>query len=218
MDATTTTPTWLDLFDWRQRVAALYQTRNASLRAGDDPAQVCQTFRQGRDALFKAHPQSPLSPAVRATFTTLPYFAYDPAFRVTATLTPVVDGDANYSGVTPAGMQYRRAGIIGATPFTLHVYWIDVYGGGLFIPFRDPSNDNGSYSGGRYLIDTVKGSDLYRPHDPDALGYQGGEVVVDFNYAYNPSCAYDDRWFCPLAPRENALPVAILAGEKAWHV
>jgi uncharacterized protein (DUF1684 family) len=101
---------------------------------------------------------------------------------------------------------------IGGTTCSLGLYWIDVYGGGLFLPFRDRTAPERSYGGGRYLVDTVKGSDLPPPSD-----WLAGSVVLDFNYAYNPSCAYDPRWVCPLAPRENWLPIPIHAGERAYE-
>ena len=105
------------------------------------------------------------------------------------------------------------------------MYWIDVYGGGLFLPFRDATCPDESYGGGRYLFDTVKGNDFLRLDVSDAAaaagdqvsGYLGGLVILDFNYAYNPSCAYDERWVCPLAPNENRLPVPIRAGERKFH-
>src|SRR6185437_16744973 len=105
---------------------------------------------------------------------------------------------------------------------TLAVYWIDVYGGGLFLPFRDATSGGETYGAGRYLHDTVKGSDLLRLDESAitvsaASGYTGGRILLDFNYAYNPSCAYDPRWVCPLTPPENRLTVAIRAGERAYH-
>ena len=72
------------------------------------------------------------------------------------------------------------------------------YGGGLFVPFRDATSGAETYGGGRYLLDTVKGSDL---------GEEDGQLVLDFNFAYNPSCSYDPRWVCPLSPPANRLPV-----------
>ena len=81
------------------------------------------------------------------------------------------------------------------------------YGGGLFLPFLDETNTNETYGGGRYLYDTIKGADL---------GTNGSTLVLDFNFAYNPSCAYDDRWTCPLAPRENRLSFPVQAGEKSF--
>ncbi|MFI5048843.1 MAG: DUF1684 domain-containing protein [Gaiellales bacterium] len=75
------------------------------------------------------------------------------------------------------------------------------YGGGLFLPFGD---GDATYGGGRYLLDTVKGSDL---------GEADGGIVLDFNFAYNPSCAYDPRWTCPLSPLDSRLAIPVDAGE-----
>lgn len=86
------------------------------------------------------------------------------------------------------------------------------YGGGLFLPFRDATSSKETYGGGRYLFDTVKNTDGL------ALELTAGspDIAIDFNFAYNPSCAYDARWACPLAPRENWLPVPVRAGEKVF--
>jgi uncharacterized protein len=75
------------------------------------------------------------------------------------------------------------------------------------LPFKDLTSASETYGGGRYLLDTIKHADL---------GAENGRLVMDFNYAYNPSCAYDPRWHCPLAPAENSLPVRIAAGEKRY--
>jgi uncharacterized protein (DUF1684 family) len=84
------------------------------------------------------------------------------------------------------------------------------YGGGLFLPFRDATSGVETYGGGRYLFDTVKNTDggclEITPGSP--------HVVIDFNYAYHPSCCYDPRWACPLAPPENRLALAVRAGER----
>ena len=108
---------------------------------------------------------------------------------------------------------------LGGQAMSLTVFWIDVYGGGLFLPFRDATCPTESYGAGRYLFDTVKGSGFEHATPPsgDATGYSGGEIIIDFNYAYNPSCAYDARWACPLAPRENWLQQAIRAGERKFE-
>jgi uncharacterized protein (DUF1684 family) len=87
----------------------------------------------------------------------------------------------------------------------LALYWFEGYGGGLWLPFSDASCGTETYGGGRYLSDTIKGADL---------GISGSEILLDFNFAYNPSCAYDDRWSCPLSPSENRLPFAVNAGER----
>lgn len=219
-------PTWLDLYDWRDRVAAMYRDRAAALRAGEAPELVLQRFRSAKDALFASHPQSPLDQAGRAAFAGLRYFDYDPALRVEAMLTP---DEAEESVVAPSSgphaMPLRRAALLDFTlvgaPVHLPVYWIDVYGGGLFLPFRDATCPDESYGAGRYLFDTVKGSTFEQVESPNtatgAMGYAGGRVILDFNYAYNPSCAYDVRWVCPLAPRENWLTLPVRAGERDYH-
>lgn len=102
----------------------------------------------------------------------------------------------------------RRIGAVDLPVGRLALFWIDVYGGGLFVPFRDGTSGNGTYGGGRYLLDTVKGADLGSTAD--------GRLILDFNFAYHPSCHYDPRWSCPLAPRENWLAARIEAGERSY--
>ena len=223
-------PTWLDLYDYRLRVARLYQEREAALRAGEDEAAIWQRWRAGRDLLFADHPQSALSVEQHQRFTGLRYFPYNPVLRQEARLEPeTAEEELALEASGAHAMRFRRAGRvrfeIDQTPLQLMVYWIDVYGGGLFLPFRDATCGQESYGGGRYLFDTVKGSDFVSLEAGAAdatgasqeLGYQGGRIILDFNYAYNPSCAYDPRWVCPLAPNENRLPVPIRAGEQAFH-
>jgi uncharacterized protein (DUF1684 family) len=76
----------------------------------------------------------------------------------------------------------------------------------MFLSFADATSGRETYGACRYLLDTVKGADL---------GERGGELVIDFNFSYNPSCAYDPRWVCPLAPPGNRLAVPVRAGERA---
>lgn len=230
-DTNDTAPTWLDLYDWRCRVAAMYRERARRIAAGDDPVAVWDAFRAMKDALFASHPQSPLERASRATFRGLTYFPYDPAYCVTATLTPEAPETSEDEVMAPSSgpnaMPLRRAGRVTFTlagaAISLAVYWIDVYGGGLFLPFRDATSGSDTYGAGRYLHDTVKGSDLLRlddtngAYDANTTGYAGGRVLLDFNFAYNPSCAYDPGWVCPLTPAENRLAVAIRAGEQSYH-
>jgi uncharacterized protein (DUF1684 family) len=229
------------LYDYRRRFARLYQEREQALRAGEEPEAVLQHFRQAKDALFAGHPQSALEAEQRRTFTGLDYFPYDAVLCVEAQLVPLASTEQpTLEASGPHAMGFERAARLSFTlegrPLELMVYWIDVYGGGLFLPFRDSTCGVESYGGGRYLFDTVKGSDflplerLKAPSGPaDAnAGYAGGgyaggvqgyvgRIVLDFNYAYNPSCAYDPRWVCPLAPSENRLPLPIRAGERAFH-
>jgi uncharacterized protein (DUF1684 family) len=93
---------------------------------------------------------------------------------------------------------------------SLDAWWLDSYGGGLFVPVKDGLAGTRTYGAGRYLLDTVKGSDLGGDLDP-ATGR--GSLVVDLNFAYNPSCAYDPAWMCPLAPPGNTLADPVPAGE-----
>jgi uncharacterized protein len=233
-ERTEQTPTWLDLYDWRQRVARMYQDREAALRLGEDPLLVLRRFRATKDALFKRHPQSPLSPEERRHFSGLSYFPYEPSLRVDALLEPETsDLEEQLDASGPHSMRFRRAGRVrfatGEAEGELMVYWIDVYGGGLFLPFRDATTGQETYGGGRYLFDTVKGSDFLRMDvedepDPDmeigagrGMGFAGGRIILDFNYGYNPSCAYDARWICPLSPPENRLPFPVRAGERVWQ-
>ena len=92
---------------------------------------------------------------------------------------------------------------------TLDLFWLEGYGGGLFVPFRDATAGSETYGAGRYLLDTVKGADL---------GVESGRLVFDFNFAYNPSCAYDPRWACPLAPPGNRLSVEARAGDVTSEI
>jgi uncharacterized protein len=93
-------------------------------------------------------------------------------------------------------------------PTSLSLFWILGYGGGVFLPFRDATNGKETYGGGRYLLDTIKHADL---------GLENRKLVLDFNFAYNPSCAYHPRWDCPLAPAENWFKIPVQGGEKAFR-
>ena len=88
---------------------------------------------------------------------------------------------------------------------TRELYWLEGYGGGVFLPVADATSGKTTYGAGRYVLDTVKGADL---------GTDGERLVLDFNFAYNPSCAYDPAWVCPLATPSNRLSVPIEAGER----
>jgi uncharacterized protein (DUF1684 family) len=193
MTQTDTSPTWLDLYDYRRRVAALYQKRELREATGGDPAAIWDNWREERDWLFKEHPQSALNAEDRASFTALRYFAYDPTLRIEATLAPQpAQGSEELPSSGPRPVQYPRAGVISFTldgaPMSLAVYWIDVYGGGLFLPFRDATSGTETYGAGRYLFDTVKGSDFLRLDNDAGItpGYAGSRVLLDFNYAYSP--------------------------------
>ncbi|MCA9915428.1 MAG: DUF1684 domain-containing protein, partial [Anaerolineae bacterium] len=167
-------------------------------------------FRETRDQLFGKHSQSALTLEQRQHFQGLRYYDYDPAYRVTAAV-EVLQNPASYEiDAGDDGSVIIQE--IGRASFTLPtgtgslgIFWITGYGGGIFIPFRDLTNGDTTYGGGRYLLDTIKGADL---------GAEEQELILDFNYAYHPSCYYNPRWTCPLAPMQNRLPFPIFAGEK----
>ena len=90
---------------------------------------------------------------------------------------------------------------------TLALYWMAGYAGGIFLPFRDTTNGSATYGAGRYLLDTAKGADL-------GGDVAAGRLILDFNFAFHPSCAFDPRWSCPLAPPDNRLDIAVEVGER----
>ena len=199
---------YLDLVDWRRRVGDLYRL------TGPD---ALTEFRRGRDELFRTHSQSPLED--REGFAGIDYYPADPVFRVAAAFAPSAAGGELVidTGGEDGAIRYRRAGhlrfVLAGTECSLLVLAMIAYGGGLFLPFKDATSRSETYGGGRYLFDTVKNTDGL------ALEFEARskQVVIDFNYAYNPSCAYSPRWACPLAPPENTLPIAIRAGEKIFR-
>ena len=195
------------LLHYRRTVADLY----AAIRRGqNDPIATCTHFRRAKDRLFATHPQSPLDTVQKAMFTGLEYYDYDPRWRF------VLPVDSNVEPTRielPAGSDgtviLERFGqvhlpIDGQT-YPLSLFWIVGYGGGVYVAFRDATNGHETYGGGRYLLDTIKHADL---------GQEGDGLILDFNYSYYPSCAYNERWVCPLPPRENWLPIPIPAGER----
>jgi len=196
--------TALEVADWRRRVFALY----AEVRAATDLPAAHDSWRRGRDELFASHPSSPLLPEDRADFTGLPVKPYNPDWRFEVALQPApeqrMDVETGTDGIVP----FERIGLVDVPGVgSLDVWRLASYGGGIFVPIKDAlaGKRGGTYGGGRYLLDTVKGADL--GSTPDSL-------VLDFNFAYNPSCAYDPAWACPLAPPGNTTLVEIPAGER----
>lgn len=193
------------LWDWRRRVTELY----ASVRAERDPQRAWHAWRSERDAMFRDHPQSPLEPG--RGFTGLDLFPYDRALVFHVKLLPI-------AGAAVVTVEAGSDGAIRLQPFAcsqglqdrlggeLTLYWVLGYGGGVFLPFADATSGRETYGAGRYLLDTIKGADLGNAAD--------GLTVLDFNFAYNPSCAYSPRYVCPLAPPTNRLPKAVMAGER----
>ena len=196
----------LDLLDYHRRVSELY----AAIRAGGTNESTHAPWRQQRDELFVEHPQSALDSHQKRAFTALRYFAYDPAHDALGDFQPnSADAPLKYElsedGATELSPIGKVTFSLPEGRASLSAYWIAGYGGGIFIPFGDASNGTLTYGGGRYLYDSIKGADL---------GTRDGKLIMNFNYAYNPSCAYNARWTCPLPPSENKLPFAIPVGEK----
>jgi uncharacterized protein (DUF1684 family) len=210
-DGSTTDRLWLA--DWRRRVAALYADVRAM--AATDPAAALAHWRAVRERLFREHPQSPVPRDGRPGFASR-HFDHDPGLRFEVSLEPAPPPapgafalELPNSGADT--LSFSRIGTV-TLPLPegerrLSVFWMAGYSGGLFIPFRDATNGRETYGAGRYLVDGAKSADL--GGDPAT-----GTLVLDFNFAYQPSCAFDPRWACPLAPPENRLDVAIRAGER----
>jgi uncharacterized protein (DUF1684 family) len=202
-----TTNVHLELLDWRRRVAELF----VELRRRVADAETLAWFRAQKDALFREHPQTPLLPERRANFQGLAYWPYDPAMRVVARFSEAEQRPGGPAAGGPGEVAFHRIGTLrfelNGQPLELGAHWIEGYAGGLFVPFRDATCGSETYGGGRYLVDSIKSADL-------GSDLHAGTVVLDFNYAYHPSCAYDPRWPCPLAPPENRLSIPIRCGER----
>ena len=201
----------LTLAHWRRTVAALYADVRA--HAASDPAGAAARFRAERDRLFAEHADTPIPRARRAGWRGSRWYPYDPAWRTIATVIPEVTGaDASFEIPLAADGAVRctrfatAAFAVKGREASLPLYWFEGYGGGLWLPFTDATSGAQTYGGGRYLYDTIKGADL---------GTEPQRLVLDFNFAYNPSCAYDEHWSCPLAPPGSRLPFAVEAGEKS---
>jgi len=198
---------YLDLADYRRKVQAIY----ASVRNWTMPVERrWRYWVMARDELIGHHPQSALSNQQQGNFPGLLYYPYDPGLRRLVEIEAEVESEILDVSLKEDGtFRMQRIGRlrfgINGQSVSLSLFRVLGYAGGLFLPFRDTSV--GTYQGTRYLLDTVKGADL---------GVEQGKMVIDFNFAYNPSCAYHPRWICPLAPAENWLKVPINAGEKAY--
>lgn len=197
--------TAVEIVDWRRRVFALY----SAVRTSDSPEEAHELWRIERDDLMLHHPATPLLPADRALFEGLPIASYDPRWRFELPILPAEPGAFDFATGTDGVVPFERVGVVEVPDVgSLDVWRLASYGGGLFIPVRDAlsGTQGGTYGGGRYLIDTIKGADL----GSDAVAET---IVLDFNFAYNPSCAYDPAWACPLAQPGNVLSTAVPVGE-----
>jgi uncharacterized protein len=160
-------------------------------------------FRAEKDGFFQRHPQSPLTPEQRRVFTGLQYFPENDALRLEVTVEPLKDQEPIQMQTSTGGVQdYIRFGKfrfqVDGQEAKLTIYQNE---NGFFLPFVDSLAGKETYPAGRYL-------------EPEAL--PGNRFHVDFNLAYNPYCAYNEMWSCPITPPENRLKVPIRAGEKLF--
>jgi uncharacterized protein len=195
----------LDLLAYRREVSAIY----AEVRRRGAGEDTWRWWTAARDTLFAEHPASPFV-AGGVDFAGLAYHAYDPALHL-GELEPepaepyeLTIGHSG-GGVTPARrfatLDLEVAGVHGR----VSVFWLDVYGGGVFVPLRDATNGDTTYGGGRYALDTAKAADL---------GGSDGRLTIDLNFAFHPSCVHDPRWSCPLAPPDERLEAPVVGGER----
>jgi uncharacterized protein len=163
-----------------------------------------ERFRREKDDFFRSHPDSPLTADQRRSFAGLRYFPPNPAFDLTLDLEPNEPvTEVEIQTTTGEVRIYERFGRIA---FTVdgRMVGLTVYRSEdeFFLPFADSLAGSETYGAGRYL-------------EPESLA--DGRLHVDFNLAYNPYCAYNARWSCPITPAENRLPVAIRAGEMTFQ-
>ena len=196
----------LDVADWRIDMFGIYaQVREI---AKTDPHDAHVVWRNERDELFVHHPASPLLDQKRDDFHGLSYFDYDPAMCFEAVVEPADPETREVTTGTDGVVTFERVGVVNPDGIgSLDVWRLTGYGGGIFIPVKDAlaGQDGGTYGAGRYLVDTIKGAHL---------GLNSTSLILDFNFAYNPSCAYDPRWLCPLAGPGNTVATETRAGER----
>ena len=167
-------------------------------------------FREQIDDFMQFHPQSPLDDDQRAAFTGLAYYDDNSALRLTVRVERLPGDEPPVEMETSTGdaRSFRRYGTftfeVDGQPARVTIY-SDAAGEEFFLPFKDATNGDETYGAGRYL-------DNQRP---GLLSLGGDRFEIDFNFAYNPYCAYSPYFSCPLPPRENWLKVPIRAGEKA---
>ena len=197
----------IDLLEWKHSIFDLY----AGIRATDDPPAAWRHWRVTRDSMYRSHSQSPIPTKSRADFAGCDFYDYDPSWRTTAAIEDAEPAHRDISASTGGTFSFIRIGIarfaLQGAEHELELGWNDGYGGGIFLAFTDETTGATTYGGGRYLIDTVKGADL-------GFDRAARTAVLDFNFAFNPSCSYDPRWACPLAPPGNRLPIPVTSGEQ----
>ena len=177
-----------------------------------DVVKEISIFRKERDNFFKSHPRSPLKESDRLNFHQLSYYPIDLRYRFQGKIELYsidIRAPRYYvTFLTNKGTQkrYVRYGQFrlkwNGKEYTLQIFK-SILSDMLFIPFKDKTNGKETYSSGRYV-------------DAEVL-IPGYETTIDFNEAYNPSCAYNERFTCPIPPEENTLDMEVHAGEKKFR-
>ena len=163
-----------------------------------------EEFRAEKDEFFKTHPQSPLTPEQKRDFSSLKYFPENGSLRLEVKVELLNDDQPMQMQTTTGNVQmYSRYGrfkfLVDEQEAELTIYQSEH---GYFLPFVDSLAGKETYPAGRYL-------------EPEEL--PGDRFLVDFNIAYNPNCAYNEVWSCPITPAENRLSVPVRAGEMIFH-
>jgi uncharacterized protein (DUF1684 family) len=196
-------------------IGFLFFSAGTPLFGGDENRGVIKTeeervmkWRKERDQFFKTHQRSPLTPEEKKRFKRLEYFPFDPHHYFLGRIERYIlhINDPKYYGtfLTNKGTnkRYIRYGkfhfLLNSQDHGIEVYK-SILSDTLFVPFKDLTNGKETYEGGRYI---------------DAEILPGYKMVLDFNMAYSPSCAYNDKFTCAIPPKENFLEIAIRAGEK----
>ena len=162
-----------------------------------------ERFRQEKDEFFRTSPHSPLTPDQQQEFDSLDYFEVNPDLDLEVELEKIQEEEKVEMQTTTGGVQsYRRYGRfeveVDGQNASLTIYHNE---NGYFLPFVDALAGEETYPAGRYL----------EPEKVDENRFH-----VDFNYAYNPYCAYNEKWSCPITPPENRIDIPIRAGEKIY--
>jgi uncharacterized protein (DUF1684 family) len=193
-----------DVVDWRRRVQEIYR----AVRLEPDVRTAHARWAEERRQLLLTHP---VSPVPRPPGASEPPFEggrvapYDEAFRFVVPVEPAELLTREVVTGTDGTVVMERAGVLTLSGLgAVDLWWLTGYGGGLFLPLRDATSGRSTYGGGRYVLDTAKGADL---------GGSANHLVVDLNFAYQPSCAYDPAWACPLPGPGNTLAAAVPVGE-----
>jgi len=184
-------------------VADMYSAVRTTLPV-DPPAAHALWRKETRHAL-RSHPQSALPPDKRGAFPGLRYYDYDPRFAFAVEVEPLPEERYDIGTSTGSAIPFVRFGKVTFDLGMLEIYWLDAYKRRRLpaVPRRDRRQDH--IRRRRYLLDTAKSADL---------GSRGTALVLDFNFAYHPSCFYDPKWVCPLAGPFSRIGAPIEAGER----